>query len=144
MNKSEFGKIGEDMACGYLVDKDYSIIDKNFGLKFGEIDIIALSPDKTLVFIEVKTMNSPAMAVHKSPASYPLIAGLKNISYSTENDYLIPEDQMTYSKISKFKKMCQFYANLHPELVGERGYELDVIAVSINNEACHLKHYKNI
>ena len=34
------GKIGEDIACRYLKDKGYKIIERNFRRKWGEIDII--------------------------------------------------------------------------------------------------------
>lgn len=48
------GKLGENKALLYLKNKGYSIVEKNFKSKFGEIDIIA-SKDHCLYFIEVKT-----------------------------------------------------------------------------------------
>lgn len=45
---------GEDLACQYLKDKRYNIIDRNYRLKGGEIDIIAIK-NEILVFVEVKT-----------------------------------------------------------------------------------------
>ena len=56
MNKSETGKLGENIACRYLVENGYKIIERNFRQKWGELDIIAKAPDKTLVFVEVKTV----------------------------------------------------------------------------------------
>jgi putative endonuclease len=47
------GKKGEELAIKYLVQKGYKIIQRNFRMPGGEIDIIA--KDKgILVFIEVK------------------------------------------------------------------------------------------
>jgi putative endonuclease len=54
-DKKEFGVYGENLAAGYLADKGYQIIERNFrwGAK-GEIDIVARDGE-TLVFVEVKT-----------------------------------------------------------------------------------------
>lgn len=54
--KSELGQKGEDLACVYLVEKGFKILERNYRRKWGEIDIVAVAPDKTLVFVEVKTM----------------------------------------------------------------------------------------
>lgn len=55
--RSLLGQKGEDIAVDYLNRIGYSIIHRNFRLKTGEIDIIALD-GKTTVFIEVKTRSS--------------------------------------------------------------------------------------
>jgi putative endonuclease len=61
------GAFGEDLACEYLSERGYRVIDRNFSCRAGEIDIIAICGD-TVVFIEVKTRSSeryglPAEAV---------------------------------------------------------------------------------
>lgn len=50
----ETGKIGEELAAKYLLEKNYKIIERNFSCKQGEIDIIALDKEY-YVFVEVKT-----------------------------------------------------------------------------------------
>ena len=50
---AEAAKAAED----YLVEMDYLILERNYRLKFGEIDIIA-AKDGGLVFVEVKTRKS--------------------------------------------------------------------------------------
>lgn len=52
------GLFGENTAAVFLQKKGYKILARNFHSKFGEIDIIALSPDKCTVFVEVKTRKS--------------------------------------------------------------------------------------
>ena len=101
------GREGENKAADYLKKWGFKIIDRNFKIKFGEIDIIGTAKDKTLVFFEVKTMT-------KNAADY---AGVR------------PEDQMTADKLRKFRKTAQFYANKHRELVHKKGYRLDLITV---------------
>lgn len=54
-NTHEKGILGENIACNYLEKKGYKIIDRNFRLRGGEIDIISLI-DETIVFIEVKRL----------------------------------------------------------------------------------------
>ena len=54
--KRKTGILGEDLAEKYLQEKGYVIVRKNFRTRLGEIDIIAISPDKKfLCFVEVKT-----------------------------------------------------------------------------------------
>ena len=53
MTTKEIGDFGEKAAEDYLVEMDYLILERNYRLKFGEIDIIA-AKDGGLVFVEVK------------------------------------------------------------------------------------------
>ncbi len=51
------GDKGEGLAAGFLIEKGYKILTKNFRTRIGEIDIIAREKN-TLVFVEVKTRES--------------------------------------------------------------------------------------
>ena len=53
MSKSK-GDIAEDKACKFLEERGFSIVERNFYSRFGEIDIIA-HQDEVLHFIEVKS-----------------------------------------------------------------------------------------
>lgn len=120
-HKSELGKFGEDLACEYLVKKGYKIIDRNFRKPWGELDIIAKAPDKTLVFIEVKTMTDSS--------------GLG----------LSPEDQLTKTKLKKTQRAASLYAGHYPELIkDDKGWQIDLLALTINRENCDIKYYENI
>ncbi len=48
------GNIGEDKACSFLEECGFTIVDRNYYSRFGEIDIIATKED-VLHFIEVKS-----------------------------------------------------------------------------------------
>lgn len=54
MSKVEFGKLGEDTAIEFLTRKEYQILDRNFKIRGGEIDIVAKKED-SIIFVEVKT-----------------------------------------------------------------------------------------
>ena len=56
-NNQDFGKLGEDLAVNYLINKGYQILERNWRSGHKEIDIIALDGD-TLVAVEVKTRKS--------------------------------------------------------------------------------------
>lgn len=47
------GAFGEDMACSYLEQRGYKLLERNFSCKAGELDIIAMEGD-TIAFVEVK------------------------------------------------------------------------------------------
>lgn len=56
--KIELGKSGEALVAEYLSKKGYLIIDRNWRIKGGEIDLIASSADGVILFVEVKTRSS--------------------------------------------------------------------------------------
>ena len=74
------GNLAEDKASQFLQERGFSIIERNFYSRFGEIDIIALK-DEVLHFIEVKS-------------------GL---------DYESAIQNITPSKLSKFTKTVNVY-----------------------------------
>lgn len=83
--RHEIGKLGEDLACKYLQDKGYKIIERNFEARQGEIDIIAKDQNE-LVFIEVKTRSNisygkPAEAVNEIKQNH-LIKTIEYYVYS--------------------------------------------------------------
>jgi len=48
------GNIAEQKACDFLYNNGFSIVERNFYSRFGEIDIIA-TKDNVLHFVEVKS-----------------------------------------------------------------------------------------
>jgi len=79
MNTHEKGKIGEDRAAAYLLDHGYTIQTRNFRTRYGEIDIVAIAPDGTIVFVEVKSANTTSCGnpLYKvTPAKQRTIAGM--------------------------------------------------------------------
>ena len=55
VNHKGLGTLGESIAEQHLIDSGYTIVEKNFRVRSGELDIIANDTSGTLVFIEVKT-----------------------------------------------------------------------------------------
>lgn len=119
--KSVLGTEGENFAADYLKHQGYEVIERNYRKPWGELDIVARAPDKTLVFAEVKTMSGFGPG------------GLQ------------PEDQMSRAKMGKFKKIAEFYANRKSKLVNDRkGWRLDLITLTKVGNDFLVKHYQNI
>lgn len=122
--KSEVGNLGEDLACEYLKENSYRIIERNFLRPWGELDIIAMSPDKILVFVEVKTIK--------------------------DSRDLSAEEHLSFSKLKKVRKTASLYAGNNQKLIkDDRGWRIDLIAITITNLTENkkdfiLKHYQNI
>ena len=51
---NDIGQRGEQLAADYLIQKNYTILDRNWRYGRAEIDIVAMN-GSTLVFAEVKT-----------------------------------------------------------------------------------------
>ncbi len=100
MTNTQTGNYGEDLACIFLKRNGYKIIDRNFRIQGGEIDIIARDKEY-LVFVEVKTRWS--------------------------HEYGLPSESMTPWKIKALLKTAKFYVNKIKW--GDRGYRLDFISI---------------
>lgn len=108
------GKLGEDIACEYLQENNYEIIERNFECRQGEIDIIAKEKDE-IVFIEVKTR--------------------------TNSNYGNPIDSITYYKQKHIIKSVQYY--LYKEKLEKSFVRIDVIEVYRRGEKYYVNHIKN-
>lgn len=76
----EKGDKAEDLACLYLKDNSFKIIERNFyAKKLGEIDIVA-SKDSIYHFIEVKSAQDYETAVNNiSPSKLSKL--IRSVSY---------------------------------------------------------------
>ena len=121
MQSQNAGKIGEDLACEYLVNKGYRVLARNYRAKWDEIDIVSKTKDGTLVFIEVKTLRA-------------------------NSGELMPEDNLTSEKLRKISRACQVFAAQSPDLIKEGyGWRIHLVAISINGDGKEeIRHYENI
>ncbi|MDP3901608.1 MAG: YraN family protein [bacterium] len=127
-NTYNTGKLGEDLSCEYLIDKNYKILARNFRKTYGELDVIAKSKDKTLVFVEVKTIKLYSTA-------------------DINNATISPEDNLTKAKLKKLQKIAVMFAGKHSELFDDdKGWRIDLIAITLfsSGERPLITHYENI
>jgi len=108
------GRTGEDMAARMLQDKGYTILERNFSNKFGEIDIIARDKN-VLVFVEVKTK-----------------IGV---------DFGLPEEMISREKLHRIRNLATMY--LKGKSVPCR-IDVVAIVLGPDNTVVRLTHYENV
>ncbi len=77
-DRGAVGRVGEDLACGYLQDQRFTIVDRNWRTRAGELDIVARREGLT-VFVEVKARRGTAYGEPEeavTPAKAHRIRGL--------------------------------------------------------------------
>ncbi len=55
MTRREDGAAAEQLAAEHLVGRGYRIVDRNYLIRAGELDLIVGAPDGTLCFVEVRS-----------------------------------------------------------------------------------------
>lgn len=104
MQNVQIGKIGEDLAVEFLNKQGYKIIERNFRIRGGEIDIIALD-DETLVYVEVKTR--------------------RTIQFGR------PEEAITNLKLKFLERAAKFYRNNRKNISLPQLERIDVVAIDV-------------
>lgn len=68
------GRYGEDLAAEHLLASGFTVLERNWRCRDGELDLVVRDRDGTLVFVEVKTRSGtgfggPAEAVDRRKAA---------------------------------------------------------------------------
>jgi putative endonuclease len=98
------GRTGERLAAEVLRDNGYSILERNFRCRLGEIDLVA-EDEQELAFVEVKAR--------------------RGVSFG------LPEDAVTIRKRRKLVEVASYYLDLHT--CSDRSWRIDVVAVQFSN-----------
>ncbi len=115
LNHKALGSRGEDLALGFLQKQGYKLVEKNFRIRRGELDLIVNSPEGELVFVEVKSARS-------NQAGNPLEwVGLK--------------------KIKQVQRLAQYYCYSKKQL--ERSMRFDVMSVDFKENPPKIIHITN-
>ena len=103
MASSSTGRLGEKAAADFLCGKGYTVAEKNYHSRFGEIDIIA-SDNRYIVFAEVKTRPRGSL--------------------------LLPREAVDAKKQSRLIKTAMMYLSCHD--IGDLQPRFDVIEVTVS------------
>ena len=107
------GDAAEDRACRHLEGSGFTIMERNFRTKGGEIDIVALKGD-VLVFVEVRSRE--------------------------DADFGTPEESVTPAKRRRIVAAArQYLSNVPPSSWREARF--DVIAIEGSGDDAVLRHY---
>jgi putative endonuclease len=113
---NEIGQKGEEIVEKYLVNKGFSILDRNYRKKWGELDIVAEKNGKVHI-IEVKTVSRKSW----------------NGEFEQEINYYRPEDNMHFQKIQRLKRAIQTYL-LSKFRKSEPEWQFDLVCVFLDME----------
>jgi putative endonuclease len=116
--KQKTGELGETIACTYLSELGFDILERNYSRKWGEIDVIAWKSG-VIHFIEVKSVSCENNRVN-----------------------LRPEDQMSAWKQRKLMTTIELYVN--SKAMGE--WQFDIVCVYLNHKTrrANVKLLENI
>ena len=104
LTNQDKGNNGENVATAYLLQKGYTILERNWRYKHSEIDIIA-SKNSKLHFVEVKTR--------------------------TNKQFGNPEESVGVKKMNALKKGADEYLFQHQEW---KFIEFDIISIKMSGE----------
>ena len=112
--RQQLGNEGESLACAELEKLGYSIIERNYRTRSGEIDIVA-NDSGTVVFVEVKT--------------------------KTSGDFGDPAEEVTPQKQRQIISMGEYYATYCCPL--DTPCRFDVVTVDFSMLPPHITIYKD-
>lgn len=107
---NEIGKIGENIGVSFLVKHGFSVVERNYRTKYGEIDIVALKANK-LRFVEVKAI---------TVKSFDHVHSLR----------VTPTDHFTLEKYRKVVVSTETYMK-HKNISQETPWQIDLACVYI-------------
>ena len=115
-DSKRLGRWGEKRCEKFLKRKGLKTLTRNFSCKTGEIDLVMVDTDGTLVFVEVKTRKN--------------------------EDFAPVEDAFTASKKNRMVKAAKYFLQVHN--IEDRPCRFDVVTVIINLTGKEqIRHYEN-
>ena len=134
-NTQKTGEIGENIAVKFLMKHGFSVLDRNYTKKWGEIDIVAEKSNK-IYFIEVKSVSRETLS-NVNPAA---LAGRRETL-----DQYHPEDNMHPWKLKRLSRTIQTYL-LSERIPDEKEWQVDllVVFIDIKNKKAKIKVVSDI
>jgi putative endonuclease len=108
--RQHLGQRGEDIAAGYLEQKGYEILHRNYRTPLGEADVIA-NDKKILVFVEVKARTGKAFGE--------------------------PFEAVDYRKQEKIRRIALYYLKLYKL---DKQVRFDVVSIITRNGKAEINH----
>jgi putative endonuclease len=112
-NSQKIGQLGEEIACTFLMKHGFSILERNYTKKWGEIDIIAQKGEKRY-FVEVKSKS---------------VSSLDYVTDTTNR----PEDNMHPWKMKRLRRVVETY--LISKRLGYVDWQFDLLVVYLDIES---------
>jgi putative endonuclease len=115
-DRRSLGQWGEKRCEKFLRRKGFKTLTRNFSCKTGEIDLIMVDSDGSIVFIEVRT--------------------------KTNEEFSDVESSITLAKKTRLKRAAKYF--LASREIKNRPFRFDVIAIVLGQEGSpEIRHYEN-
>jgi putative endonuclease len=115
----KIGELGEDVACEFLMKHGFSVLERNYTKKWGEIDIIA-QKGKKRYFIEVKSTSVSSLDY------------VMDINKGDEVKTNRPEENMHPWKMKRLRRVVETY--LISKRLGYVDWQFDLLVVYLDIE----------
>jgi putative endonuclease len=116
VNRDLLGKWGEKRCEKFLKKQGYKTLTRNFYCKTGEIDLIMVDIDSSIVFVEVKTR--------------------------TDEQFTQAESSITPAKKTRLQRAASYF--LAANNIDNRPFRFDVVTIVISKTSPEqIRHYKN-
>ena len=110
------GRWGEKRCEKFLKSKGLKTLTRNYSCKTGEIDLVMVDTDRTIVFVEVKTR--------------------------ADEDFSPAESVITYPKKKRMSRAARFF--LTTNNIEDRPFRFDVVTIVLNRTGKEeIRHYEN-
>jgi len=115
-DRERLGRWGEKRCEKFLKKKGLKTLTRNFSCKTGELDLVMVDTDGTIVFVEVRT--------------------------KAASDFATPEDSITKPKKTRLLRTVRYF--LATNNIQDRPYRFDIVAIVLGQSAKpKINHYKN-
>jgi putative endonuclease len=115
-DKDRLGRWGEKKSEKFLKRKGLKTLTKNFSCKTGEIDLVMVDTDRSIVFVEVKTRSDESF----EPA----------------------ESVVNYDKKLKLTRTARYFLSTHN--IRNRPFRFDVVTIiAAPKTKTQIRHYEN-
>jgi len=110
------GKWGQRRCENFLRKKGLKTLTRNFASKSGEIDLIMVDSDRSIVFVEVKTR--------------------------ADEKFTPTEAVIMKPKMDRMAKTARYFIAAHE--IANRPYRFDIVTVTLGKSGpAQIRHYKN-
>lgn len=129
-NSQKIGELGEDVSCKFLLKRGFSILDRNYTKKWGELDIVA-KKDEKIYFIEVKSKS--------------VDSGFFDDKFKKETgETTAPEDNMHIWKLKRLRRVVETYMISKRLGAVEWQFDLFVVYLDIEKRRARVRVVDNI
>jgi len=110
------GRWGEKRCQRFLKRKGLKTLTRNFSCKTGEIDLIMVAPDRTIVFVEVRTR--------------------------ADETFGSAESSITFAKKTRLIRTARYFLATHD--IDNRPFRFDVVTIVLGQKGRpQTRYYKN-